>query len=81
MWLAPAFRHGPRPLTLSALRSLQTPTMASADFCARIPSPAGAGSHLGHTVRPPRVLRTHRHASACRICAAPFRASFGLWWV
>ncbi len=64
--------------TRSALRSVPTPTMAPADFWPRIPSPLDAGSPLGHTTRSPQVLRTHLHAYACRIYAAPFRARFGL---
>jgi hypothetical protein len=33
----------------------------------------------GQTVRPPRVLRTHLRAYLCRIYAAAFRASIGLY--
>ena len=53
------------------------PTMPSADFCIRIPSPLDAGS-TRHACRSPRVLRTHLHAYACRIYVAAFRTSIGL---
>lgn len=33
---------------------------------------------FGHTLRAPRVLRTHLHARACRIYDAPCRAGTGL---
>ena len=52
------------------------PTMASADFCMRIPTPLDVGS-TRHTCRSPRVLRTHLHAYACRIYVVAFRTSMG----
>ena len=48
------------------------PTMPSADFCTRIPTPLDAGS-TRHARRSPRVLRTHLHAYACRIYVVAFR--------
>ena len=62
----------------SALRRMQTPTMASADFWRCIPTPLDVGS-TRHTARSPRVLRTHLHAYACRIYVAAFHASIGLY--
>ncbi len=51
--------------------------MTSADFWRCLPTPLDVGS-TRHTARSPRVLHTHLHAYACRIYAAPFRASIGL---
>ena len=52
--------------------------MPSADFCAVIPAPHGAGGPDGQPCRSPRVLRTHFHAYACRIYVMAFCASIGL---
>src|ERR1700693_4796449 len=52
-------------------------TQPFADFWQPIPTPPGVSS-TRQIARSPRVLRTHLHAYACRIYAAPFRASFGL---
>ena len=51
--------------------------MASADFWHSISAPLDADS-TRQSVRSPRVLRTHRHAYACRIYAASFCTSIGL---
>src|ERR1700730_5969973 len=53
------------------------PTMPSADFCTRIPTPLDVSS-TRHACRSPRVLHTHLHAYACRIYVAAFRTSIGL---
>src|SRR5579875_3567376 len=51
--------------------------MPAADFWRLFPAPLDAGSPR-QTTRPPRVLRTHLHAYACRIYVTVFRASIGL---
>ena len=61
----------------SALRFALTPTMASADFWRRIPTPSDVGS-TRHPARSPRVLHVHLRAYARRIYGAASRASIGL---
>ena len=67
--------------------SVSRPTMPSAEFCTAIPTPLDVSS-TWQLCRSPRVSRTHLHAyaaqqvplgDACRIYAALFRASTGLW--
>jgi hypothetical protein len=50
------------------------PRLTSGDSSQRLSTPVAQGQ----TARPPRVLRTHLHAYACRIYVTAFRASTGL---
>ncbi len=50
------------------------PLLTSGDSSQRLSAPVAQRQ----TARPPRVLRTHLHAYACRIYVTAFRASIGL---
>ena len=57
-----------------ACAKLLWPLLTSGDSSPRLSTPVAQGQ----TARPPRVLRTHFHAYACRIYVTAFRASTGL---
>ncbi len=58
----------------TACAELLWPLLTSGDSSQRLSTPVAQGQ----TARPPRVLRTHLRAYACRIYVTAFRASTGL---